>query len=68
MGPGRNNDQNLPVPAASHPGPPPATALPIPNPNMTNAIDSKTNVLKMMLGVSHGAATSEAETVRTSGL
>lgn len=58
---GKNNDHK-PL-AATHPAPPPATALPIPNHNMTNAIDSKTNVLKMMLGVA-AAATGEVETVR----
>lgn len=31
--------------------PPPPNALPIPNENMTNVIDTKTNVLKLMLGV-----------------
>lgn len=33
--------------------PPPPTALPIPNETMKQAADSKTDVLKMMLGVAH---------------
>lgn len=37
-------------------GPPPPNALPIPNNNMTNVMDSKTNTLKMMLGVASNAA------------
>ncbi|XP_034254731.1 5'-3' exoribonuclease 1 [Thrips palmi] len=53
----KSNDlkpSGAPQPATA--APPPATALPIPNQNMTNAIESKTNVLKMMLGVAPGSA------------
>lgn len=39
-----------------HPTPPPPTALPKPNENMTNVMETKTNVLKLMLGVNSATA------------